>query len=135
MWNMIRKSVVPVTVLLALLAIPALSDEFTEAEQKKWHESFMSVVQEGDVLFHSPLGSNSVSCDMCHPNAANTHPETYPKFQKQLGKVAGLRDMINWCIKNPLEGKELALDDPIMIALEAYMTWERRGVALAPGKH
>jgi len=43
--------------------------------------------------------------------------------------------MINWCIQNPLEGKPLALDDPKMIALEAYLTWERRGVKLAPGKH
>jgi thiosulfate dehydrogenase len=29
----------------------------------------------------------------------------------------------------------MALDDPKMIALEAYITWERRGVALDPGKH
>jgi len=72
---------------------------------------------------------------MCHPNASNTHPETYPKFQKQIGKVVGLRDMINWCIQNPLEGEPLAFDDPKMIALEAYLTWERRGVKLARWKH
>ena len=35
-------------------------------------------------------------------NAANTHPETYPKFQAQLGRVALLRDMINWCIEHPV---------------------------------
>jgi len=29
----------------------------------------------------------------------------------------------------------LALDDPKMIALQAYIMQERRGVALAPGKH
>ncbi|MCJ7808813.1 MAG: hypothetical protein MUP26_00995, partial [Desulfobulbaceae bacterium] len=78
---------------------------------------------------------NKVSCDMCHPNASNTHPETYPKFQKQLGKVVALRDMINWCIENPLEGKPLALDDSKMIALEAYITWERKGTPLDAGKH
>ncbi len=117
MWNMIANRIVPLVLILAFAAIPAQTDEFTKADEKKWRDSFMTVVLEGDVLFHSPLGSNSVSCDMCHPNAANTHPETYPKFQKQLGKVAGLRDMINWCIKNPLEGKELPLDDPVMIAL------------------
>ena len=65
-------------------------------------------------------------------NAANTHPETYHKFKKQLGKVEGLRDMINWCIQNPLEGKPLMADDPKLIALEAYITFERRGVKLAP---
>jgi len=42
---------------------------------------------------------------MCHPDGANTHPETYPKFQTQLQRVALLRDMINWCIENPVKGK------------------------------
>ena len=111
------------------------ADEFTEKDLQKWQAEFMNVVQSGEKLFHSALGSNSVSCDMCHPHASNTHPETYPKFQKQIGSVVGLRDMINWCIENPLEGKPLALDDPKLIALEAYITWERRGKPLEPGKH
>lgn len=126
-------------ILLALaLSLPsadARADEFTEADLKKWQEDFMVVVKEGEKLFHSALGSNAVSCDMCHPNGANNHPETYPKFQKQIGKVVALRDMINWCLKNPLKGVEMAADDPKMVAMEAYITWERRGVPLAPGKH
>jgi hypothetical protein len=43
--------------------------------------------------------------------------------------------MINWCIRNPLEGDELAANDPKMIALQAYINHERRGVKLEPGKH
>ena len=129
----------PLLVLAAAIAglglFPAGADEFRKEDLAKWEHSFMEVVKDGESLFHSALGSNSVSCDMCHPNAANTHPETYPKFQKQIGKVSTLREMINWCIKNPLEGKEMAEGDPRMIALEAYITWERRGVSLAPGKH
>jgi len=126
--------------LLAFLAVclplsSAQADEFTEEDLETWNDAFMTVKKEGDKLFHSALGKNAVSCDMCHPNATNTHPETYPKFQKQIGKVVSLRDMINWCIQNPLEGEPLALDDPKMFALEAYITWERRGVKLAPGKH
>ncbi len=113
-----------------------ICDEFTKADLEKWTKEFMSVVQQGEQLFHSnKLGKNTVSCDMCHPNGANTHPETYPKFQKQIGKVVALRDMINWCIQNPLEGETLKAEDPRMIALEAYITWERRGKALEPGKH
>lgn len=123
--------------LLALyLPLPlAQADEFTADDLKNWNVALMTVVKQGEELFHSALGSNTVSCDQCHPNGANTHPETYPKFQKQIGKVVTLRDMINWCIQNPLEGRPMALDDPKMIALEAYMTWERRGVKLEPGKH
>jgi cytochrome c len=96
----------------------------------------MTVVNEGSRLLHSSkLWKNSVSCDQCHPNAANTPPETYPKFQKQIGEVITLFEVVNWCIQNPLEGTPLAADDPKMVALEAYITYERRGVPLAPGIH
>ena len=128
---------ITLTIALVLgLCATAGADQFTEEDLEKWFSEYKSVVEKGEKLFHdNTLGGNAVSCDMCHPHAANTHPETYPKFQKQLGNVAELRDMINWCIENPLEGKPLALDDPKMIQLEAYIAWERRGVPLAPGKH
>ncbi len=122
-------------ICIFIVAPTIIADEFTEEDLKKWQSAFEDVVNQGEKLFHSALGKNTVSCDMCHPNASNTHPETYPKFQKQVGKVSTLRDMINWCIENPLEGKPLALDDPKMIAIEAYITWERRGAVLEPGRH
>jgi thiosulfate dehydrogenase len=112
------------------------ADEFTKEDAERWQNEYMTVVQEGRELWTSPdLGTNGVACAQCHPNAANTHPETYPKFQQQLGRVVALREMINWCIQQPLEGQPLGLDDPRMVAMEAYVTWERRGVELAPGKH
>ena len=122
--------------LLVVSGIVAVADEFTKKDQERWQAEFMSVVNTGRELWTSPdLGTNGVACAQCHPNAANSHPETYPKFQQQLGRVIAFREMINWCLQNPLEGDVLALDDPRMIALEAYATYERRGVALAPGKH
>jgi thiosulfate dehydrogenase len=117
-------------------ALVVRADEFTKEDLARWEAEFMTVVKQGRELWTSgDLGTNGVACAQCHPNAANTHPETYPKFQKQLGRVIAIRDMINWCIMNPLEGKALALDDRKMVALEAYVNHERRGVALAPGKH
>jgi thiosulfate dehydrogenase len=100
------------------------------------HETYKLAVR-GSTIFHSAdkLGSEiAVSCDMCHLNAVNTHPETYPKFQESLGKVAMLRDMINWCIQHPVRGRKLADDDPKMKALEAYILAQRKGVALDYGK-
>jgi len=112
------------------------ADEFTKKDLARWQNEYMSVVKKGRDLWTSPtLGTKGVACAQCHPNAANTHPETYPKFQKQLGRVIALREMFNWCLTHPLEGKPLAFDDPKMIAMEAYATYERRGVPLAPGKH
>ena len=119
-----------------LIGLLARADEFTKKDLERWQKEYMTVVQKGRQLWTSPeLGTNGVACAQCHPNGANTHPETYPKFQQQLGRVITLREMINWCIRQPLEGKPLALDDPKMVALESYITYERRGIALAPGKH
>ena len=128
-------------ILMVVLAafgfsLQSIADEFSKEDLKRWEEQFIGVVSEGEKLFHSGnLGKNQVSCDQCHPNAANTHPETYPKFQKQLGKVVKQQEMINWCIQNPLEGAALEPDDPKLTALESYITYERRGVPLTPGKH
>ena len=93
---------------------------------------------EGSRIFHNGKllgGTIGVSCDMCDPDGSNTHPETYPKFQAQLGRVVLLRDMINWCIENPVRGKPFAADSPQMRALEAYIMAQRTGVKMEYGKH
>jgi len=114
----------------------AQADNFSQADLDRWQQEYNTVVSKGEKLFHGGLkNKNTVSCDQCHPNAANTHPETYPKFQQQLGRVAEQWEMINWCIRNPLEAKPLAADDPRMIALRAYIVSERKGAVLTPGKH
>ena len=122
--------------LLILAATTASAAEFTAADVARWQSQFDQVTREGRALWtDGKLGKNGVACAQCHPNASNVHPETYPKFQTQLGKVVSLWEMVNWCLMNPLEGERLAADDPKMVALLSYATWERRGVALAPGKH
>jgi hypothetical protein len=111
--------------------------QVTPLDVKTWERETLAMAVHGSTVFHSgdELGSTiAVSCDMCHPDAANTHPETYPKFQVQLGRVALLRDMINWCIEHPVRGTVLAPDDPKMRALEAYILAQRKGKALDYGK-
>lgn len=111
--------------------------KITEMDVALWQRETLKVVAEGSRIFHSPqeLGSSiAVSCDMCHPDASNTHAETYPKYQVQLNRVALLRDMINWCIEHPVRGKRLAEDDPRMRALEAYIYAQRSGTPLSYGK-
>ena len=105
-------------------------------EQAIWQAELDKLLSEGDRLFHSDeIGANGIACAMCHPHGTNTHPETYPKFQTQLKKIALLRDMVNWCIENPMEGPPLAADDPRMIALESYILSSRNGVPIEVGKH
>ncbi|MFQ5863552.1 MAG: c-type cytochrome [Candidatus Brocadiales bacterium] len=108
----------------------------TRRDLMTFRSELKRVIQKGYDLFHSPeLGTNGISCDMCHPDASNNHPETYPKFQTQLKKVALLRDMINWCIENPLEGEKLDDSDERMKVLEAYLLSARKGTPLEFGKH
>jgi len=131
-----KKTILALVFMVLISASWTRADEFTEDDLQRWQQQFMETVKQGRELWTSPeLGSNGVACAQCHPNAANTHPETYPKFQKQLGNVVPIWEMVNWCLRNPLEGQPLAADDPKMIALQAYITYERRGVKLEPGKH
>jgi len=131
-----RHPTVVAFLIAALSSAGAAADPFTAADVDRWQQEFDQVAANGRSLWTDPaLGTNGVACAQCHPNAANTHPETYPKFQKQLGKVAQFWEMINWCIRNPLEGENLAADDPRMTALVSYAHKERRGIALEPGKH
>lgn len=110
----------------------------TERDLLTWTRETEKFVLEGSRIFHSAdllKSSVSVSCDMCHPHGANTHPETYPKFQTQMGRVVLLRDMINWCIDNPVRGEHLKPDDPRMRAMEAYIMAQRSGTEMNYGKH
>ncbi len=119
-----------------MLVEPALAKKpFSAAETADQRNALLAAVAKGDALWHDgKLGTNGLACANCHPDASAANPETWPKFQTNLGKVATLRDMINWCIRIPLAGEALALDSDDMIALEAYATYMSRGIPLAPGK-
>jgi len=108
---------------------------FTAAEAEDQKNMLLDAVKRGDDLWHNPkLGTNGLACGNCHPDGSATNPHTWPKYQTNLGKVGTLRGMINWCIAVPLLGKPLALDSEDMIAMEAYVMYTHRGVAIAPGK-
>ena len=109
----------------------------TDRDVEIWRRETVALVAEGSRVFHSgeALGSTiAVSCDMCHPDGSNTHPETYPKFQVQMGRVALLRDMINWCVEQAVRGEPFPPDSPEMRALEAYIWAQRRGTELNYGR-
>lgn len=119
-------------------AQPRQPTDFSARDYAMWDKELAREVAYGDKIFHDDkeVGSpEGIACAMCHPNASNTHPETYPKFQIQLKRVALLRDMINWCIENPVRGKKLDDDDPKLKALEAYILVQRKGKVIEPGKH
>jgi thiosulfate dehydrogenase len=109
---------------------------FTAAELADQQTALLKVVDHGRDLWHGSLKSmstNGLACGNCHPDAAASNPQTFPKYQSDLGRVAPLRDMINWCISGPLGGKTLDPDSEDMVAMEAYAMYLYRGTAITPG--
>jgi thiosulfate dehydrogenase len=117
----------------------------TQQQLQAFDQAFTEEVRKGDLLFHGDeatakqmgvvLTKTGMACAMCHPQTADTHPHTFPKFQAQMAKFATLRDMINWCIEKPNQGEKIADDSDAMKALEAYIYWSNTGSVLMPGKY
>lgn len=120
----------------AMLASTAYAKEpFTKTQTEDQQRALLAAVKTGYELWHSPkLGTNGLACANCHPDASASNPHTWPKYQTDLGKVGTLRDMINWCIMVPLQGKAIDVNSDDMIAMEAYATYMHRGIKLAPAK-
>jgi thiosulfate dehydrogenase len=139
-------SLVGLLTTIAVLVGPAAAhkDPVTPQQLKAFEEAFMEEVRKGDLLFHGDeatakemgvvLTTTGWACAMCHPFAADTHPNSFPKFQAQMTKFATLRDMINWCIEKPNQGEKIDSDSEAMKALEAYIYWSNTGSVLSPGK-
>lgn len=109
---------------------PVFRDDLVRKENR----SFSAAVALGEKLWYDRnLGSNGMSCNHCHPDAAVTHPESFPKFKPQMGAVVSAQQFINWCVVIPLQGKAFDLGGKELTALEAYMAYQNRGEILDPG--
>jgi thiosulfate dehydrogenase len=116
----------------------------SSSDIQAFDDAYMEVVKMGDALFHGggpqkdlgvTMSKTGMACAMCHPFASDVHPHQFPKFQEQMSEVAGLREMINWCIEKPNEGVKIGIDSEAMIALEAYIMWSHKGTIIDPGTH
>ena len=136
-FNVVMGLIAPVALLGLLASNPAAAREpFTAAELAAQEKALLAQVDHGRDLWHGALPSmtsNGLACGNCHPDAAASNPQTFPKFQANLGKVIPIRDMINWCIMVPQMGKALDIDGEDMIAMEAYSFYMHRGIKIEPG--
>ncbi len=140
-------SIVVATAIATVIFVgPAKAkDPVTPEQLKLYEDQFMKWVVKGDLLFHGDgatqeelgvkLSETGMACAMCHPMGSDTHPQSFPKFQVSIAKLATLRDMTNWCIEKPMQGTVIDVDSDAMKALEAYMTWSNAGSELQPGKY
>lgn len=136
-FNVVMGWIAPVVLLGLLASNPAVAREpFTAAELANQQNQLLAVVNRGYEIWHGAkdsMSTNGLACGNCHPDAAGTNPQTFPKFQANLGKVIPLREMINWCIMVPQVGTALDVNSDDMTAMEAYATYLNRGSKIEPG--
>lgn len=129
--------VAPVALFGLLAFNPAQAREpFTKAELADQEKALLAAVDHGRDLWHggkASMSSNGLACGNCHPDAAASNPQTFPKFQADLGRVIPIRDMINWCIMVPQGGQPLDVNGEDMVAMEAYAFYMHRGEKIQPG--
>lgn len=136
-FSVVTGLITPVVLLGLLASNPAAAREpFSAAELAAQEKALLAAVDRGRDLWHGTLPSmqtNGLACGNCHPDAAASNPQTFPKYQANLGKVIPLREMINWCIMVPQMGKALDVNGEDMVAMEAYAFYMHRGIKIEPG--
>jgi thiosulfate dehydrogenase len=127
----------PASLIAVLAAQPALAREpYTKAELAEQEARLLALVDKGRDLWHGTkpeMANNGLACGNCHPDAAASNPQTFPKFIPAFNRVVPFREMVNWCIMNPQGGKALDVNGEDMTAMEAYAFYLHRGEKIEPG--
>lgn len=111
-------------------------EPYTEAELAAQEAKLLAMVDRGRDLWHgsrADMSNNGLGCGNCHPDAAASNPQTFPKYMPMFNKVVPFREMVNWCIQNPQGGKALDTASEDMTALESYSFYLHRGVKIDTG--
>ncbi len=69
------------------------------------------------------LGTSGLSCLLCHGDYQLLHLErnqNFPHFVKMVGDVVSLDQMINYCMLNPMKGKQFDKNSKELTAMGAY---------------
>ena len=119
------------TSTVAMAATPLTPDELMVRD-----DALTASVKRGYDMWYgarADMANNGLACANCHPDAAATNPQTFPKFQPMFNKVVTYRTMVNWCIQNPQGGKLMDVNSDDMTALEAYSFYLHKGVKVDTG--
>jgi cytochrome c len=128
--------------LIVFLAAIMLVFGVTHAQKEQKAEKMMTpaeameaAVKHGKELFSDPrLGTNGKTCNDCHVNNGTKQAtvgdmvirpfdkvnDQFPMYWPIAGRVVTLDQVVNWCIKSPLQGTPLTWDDPDLTDLVAF---------------
>ncbi len=92
-------------------------------------------VGEGEALWSGRVGSRNQSCASCHGDAAKSMrgvAARYPAFDDHLGRPVDLGQRINLCRTEQQGAPPLAAESHDLLALEAFVAHQSRGLPIAP---
>jgi thiosulfate dehydrogenase len=127
---------VAVIVSTALLVTAQAGQPLPEEEMARQKAELFKMADKGYAIWHGSMPStttNGLACANCHPDAAASNPQTFPKYMPMFGRVTSWREMSNWCIENPQKGEPLDIAGEDMMAIEAYAMLLHRGRPIEPG--
>ena len=110
-------------------ATQALQSDDTQNPAMLW-------VANGEVLWRTaPMGGNGKSCASCHTDAKTSMrgaATKFPRFSQSAGKVITLADQVNQCRTGALKASSLKPESADLLALEAYIALQSRGMPVTP---
>ncbi|MDX8410242.1 MAG: hypothetical protein R8J84_09435 [Mariprofundales bacterium] len=88
------------------------------------YNGFRQAVAVGKKMWNNEeLGTSGVACLSCHADYELLHfdrNQNFPHYVKMVGDVVTLDQMINYCMLNPMKGKQLDANSKEMTAMAAY---------------
>ena len=94
-------------------------------------DSFKQAAAAGKKLWgDESLGISGLACLSCHADNELLNLDRvgqFPHFVKMVGEVVSLDQMINYCMLNPMKGKQFAKNSKELTAMAAYYRQLRVG--------
>jgi thiosulfate dehydrogenase len=133
-----RRIAAPLAVLAVVATATSVSarEPFTKEELMEQQNKLLASVKRGYDMWYgarADMANNGLACANCHPDAAATNPQTFPKYLPMFDRVVPYREMVNWCIENPQGGKAMDVNSEDMTALEAYSFYLHKGIKVETG--
>ena len=107
----------------SMQANPCAANQNTPIRQHAF-DNFQQAASLGAKMWkNESLGTAGVACLSCHADHALLNLErnqNFPHFVKMVGDVVTLDQMINYCMLNPMKGKQFGKNSKELTAMAAY---------------
>lgn len=112
----------------------AMSPDLQAMQRDDARNPAMLWVQQGAQLWQLPAGAQQRSCASCHGEVQGLRgvAARYPAFDATSGSALNLAQRINRCRTQQQQAAPWPLDSEALLALEALVALQSRGLPLAP---